>query len=118
MKKPGAIGERIRKARLARGLTQAELGKKIGVSQRMVTYYEVRGVSPTPELLVKLAHVLGIPVEELVGQKPGTNPPSEAPESVHLWRRVKKLQELRPNDRKTVLKMIDLLAGQSKRRAS
>jgi transcriptional regulator with XRE-family HTH domain len=118
MKKPGAIGERIRKARLERGLTQAELGEKIGVSQRMVTYYEVRGVSPAPELLVKLARVLGLSVDGLVGQKPGAHPPSETPESVHLWRRVRKLQELRPNDRKTVLKMIDLLAEQAGRHAS
>ena len=116
MKKPGAIGEKIRKARLARGLTQAELGEKIGVSQRMVTYYEVRGVSPAPELLVKLARALGVSVEDLVGQKPTAKPPAETPESVHLWRRVKKLQELPIQDRKSVLKMIDLLAERAARR--
>jgi transcriptional regulator with XRE-family HTH domain len=114
--KPGAIGERIRKARLARGLTQTELGKRIGVSQRMVTYYEVRGVSPTPELLIKLAHALEVPVEELIGEKPRTKAPADTPESIHLWRRLKKLEHLRPNDRKTVLRMIDLLAEQTQRR--
>ena len=117
MKDPGAIGERIRKARVARGLTQAELGKRIGVSQRMVTYYEVRGVSPAPELIIKLARVLVVPIEELLGQKTPPKPPSDIPESVHLWRRLKKLEQLQPNDRKTVLKMIDVLARQPKRRA-
>lgn len=116
MKDPGAIGEKIRRARIARGLTQAELGKRIGVSQRMVTYYEVRGVSPAPELLVKLGRVLDVSVDELLGEKTRAKAPAGAPESVHLWRRLKKLEQLQPNDRKTVLKMIDVLAGQPKRR--
>jgi transcriptional regulator with XRE-family HTH domain len=115
-KRDETIGDRIRKARLARGLTQTELGKRIGVSQGMVTYYEVRGVSPAPDLLLKLARALSISVEELVGQKAPKTPSSEAPQSVQLWRRLKKVQSLPPQDRKSVLKMIDALAEQAARR--
>ncbi len=110
------IGERIRKIRLKRGMTQAELGTKLGVSQRMVTYYEVRGVSPAPELLVKLARSLEVSVEELVGHKSSSKATSEGPESIQLWRRLKKVQDLPPQDRKSVLKMIDALAEQAARR--
>jgi transcriptional regulator with XRE-family HTH domain len=114
------IGDRIRRLRLARGLTQTELGKRIGVSQRMVTYYEVRGVSPAPDLLVKLARALEVSVEALLGQKQAKRVAgSESAESVHLWRRLRKLQDLPVQDRKSVLKMIDALAEQAaKRRAS
>jgi transcriptional regulator with XRE-family HTH domain len=116
VKQGESIGDRIRKARLAKGLTQTQLGKRVGLSQGMVTYYEVRGVSPSPELLVKLARILDVTVEDLVGQRAPAKPAAEAPASVHLWRRVKKLQALPVNDRKTVFKMIDLLAQQAQRR--
>jgi transcriptional regulator with XRE-family HTH domain len=42
------LGERIKKRRLEKGLTQAQLGEKIGVSQRVVAYYEVKGAPPRP----------------------------------------------------------------------
>lgn len=113
MKQGESIGDRIRKARLAKGLTQTQLGKRVGLSQGMVTYYEVRGVSPSPELLLKLARVLGVTVEDLVGQKPRTKPPAETPDSVQLWRRLNKIQMLPPQDRKSVLRMIDALADQA-----
>lgn len=113
---PGAIGERIRRARLARGLTQTQLGKRIGVTQRMITHYEVRAVSLAPGLLIKLAQALDVPVDELIGAKPKKGAPAETPESIHVWRRLKKLEQLQPNDRKTVLRMIDLFAERTARR--
>lgn len=116
VKQGESIGDRIRKARLAKGLTQTELGKRVGLSQGMVTYYEVRGVSPSPELLLKLARVLDVTVEELVGQRSRTKPPAETPDSVQLWRRVNKIQTLPPQDRKSVLRMIDALAEQAAKR--
>jgi hypothetical protein len=82
----------------------------------MVTYYEVRGVSPAPQLLMKLARVLGVSVEELLGQGARAKPRLDAPESLHLWQRLKKLNELPSQDRKSVLKMIDALAEQAARR--
>jgi transcriptional regulator with XRE-family HTH domain len=121
MTKPPAIGERIRKLRLARGLTQAELGKRIGVSQRLVAYYEGRGVSPAPELLLKMARALQTSIEDLVARAAGGRRPAEivregATARVHLWRRLKKLESLPVQDRKSVLKMIDALAEQAARR--
>jgi len=50
-----------------KGLSQTDLGKRVGVSQRVVTYYEVRGVSPTPELLVRIAGALDVSTDVLLG---------------------------------------------------
>ena len=116
VKQGESIGDRIRKARLTKGLTQTELGKRVGLSQGMVTYYEVRGVSPSPELLVRLARVLDVTVEDLVGQKSRTKAPDDTPDSVQLWRRLKKIQALPPQDRKSVLRMIDALAEKTQKR--
>ncbi|MGH9366332.1 MAG: helix-turn-helix domain-containing protein, partial [Thermoanaerobaculia bacterium] len=85
-KKPGkteTLGDRIRKFRLAKGLTQTELGKMVGVTQRVITYYEVRGVSPPPDLLVRIADALDVWLDELFGRTaPGRGPAAAPGESL------------------------------------
>ena len=44
--KSESTGDRIRELRKLRGFTQTELGKLIGVSQRVITYYENEGGHP------------------------------------------------------------------------
>ena len=74
-----AFGERLAAARIRAGLTQAELGAKIAMSQRGIANWEIRtNSSPNPEQIARLAKVLDVTVEELVcgdaeniRQKPG-----------------------------------------------
>lgn len=118
-KKPGkteTLGDRIRRYRLSKGLTQTELGKRVAVSQRVITYYEVRGVSPPPELLVKIADVLEVSTDALFGRK--TTKTAVAPPTGNLrrLRRLKRLEELPPNDQILLLKMIGTLADRSGKR--
>ena len=111
------VGERIKKLRLSRGLTQTELGKQIGVTQRVITYYEAAGGSPAPELLLKLAKTLSVSTDQLLGQTPQSDAKAQpGPSTLRLWRRLKKLEALPAHDQKSVLKMIDLLADQASRR--
>ena len=65
--KRSILGERIAQARQAAGLSQKQLAERLGVSQQMVGYLEVRPVAIRPELLTKLSAALGLPVEELLG---------------------------------------------------
>jgi transcriptional regulator with XRE-family HTH domain len=120
-RKPGkteSLGDRIRRFRLAKGLTQTELGQQIGVSQRVVTYYEVRGISPPPELVVKIADVLGVSIDALFGRKTALPKRSTEPiaDNLRRLRRLKRLEELPPNDQMYILKMIDAMADRSGRR--
>jgi transcriptional regulator with XRE-family HTH domain len=119
-KKPGAaetVGDRIRRFRIAKGLSQTELGKLLGVSQRVVTYYEVRGVSPTPQLLIKLADALEVSIDMLLGRKALPRQMAVLSEgSLRRWRRLKRLEELPRHDQMAVLKMIDALAERSAKR--
>jgi transcriptional regulator with XRE-family HTH domain len=119
-KKPGkteTLGDRIRRFRLAKGLTQTELGELAGVRQRVVTYYEVEGVSPPPDLVVKIADALDVSIDELFGRRTslrrGAAPSAE---NLRHWRRLKRLEELPTHDRKTILKMIDAMANETLRR--
>ena len=113
------IGERIRQLRLARGITQIELGRRVGLSSRMMAYYEVQGGEPRPDLLLKLAEVLGTTVDALTGRQPTRRRSPVAEEDLRLWRRLQRIRELPPHDQKAVLKMIDAMADQAaSRRAS
>ena len=63
------FGERLRKMREDAGLTQAELGKRIGVSDRVVGYYEANVRFPKkPETLQKLSEVFKVSIDLLVGK--------------------------------------------------
>ncbi|MBW3670182.1 MAG: helix-turn-helix domain-containing protein [Acidobacteria bacterium] len=113
------IGDRIRRFRKRRGLTQTELGETIGLSQRQMTYYETEGGSPSPDLLIELARALEVSVPVLLGTDPEPKRARQPrPESLRLWKRFQRLEELPEHDRKTVLKMIDALADQTRRRRS
>lgn len=112
------LGERIRRFRQARRMTQAELAQRIGVSRRAEIYYEAEGGSPSPELLLKLAGALGVTMEALAGSdKTFKCPPMVEPANPRLWRRLRRIEELPPHDRKTILKMIDAMAD-ARRKAS
>jgi transcriptional regulator with XRE-family HTH domain len=62
------FGNRLRKLREDKGLTQAELGKLIGVSGRVVGYYEVNVRFPKkPETLQNISTVFDVSIDYLVG---------------------------------------------------
>ena len=59
------LGERIRGLREARGISQKELGRRIGSTQPAIARLEAGRVSPTLETLDRVAAALG--VELVVG---------------------------------------------------
>lgn len=60
---PGFVGERLKEAREARGLTQISLGEMLGVSNRAISQYERRKGSPHPEIMKKIPEILNMPYE-------------------------------------------------------
>ena len=58
-------GELIKRARKKSGLTQKQLGEKIGVSGAMIGQYETGIRNPKKEMLVKIAKQLGVRWYEL-----------------------------------------------------
>lgn len=112
-----SLGDRIRRHRLAKGLTQTELGQRIGISQRVVAYYELKGSSPPPEILVKIADVLDVSTDVLLGRKKtGRAGDREPARDVRRLRHLKRLDELPINDRKALFKIIDALADRNTKR--
>ncbi|MEM8772551.1 MAG: XRE family transcriptional regulator [Pseudomonadota bacterium] len=65
MNDQGSIGERIRSARKAKGFSQADLARRIGVSQPAIATWESGVHDPRRLVLAKLADALSTPLEWL-----------------------------------------------------
>ena len=69
------FGQELRRLRKERGLTQAQLARRIGVSGASITCYEGSGVHPKPSGVAAIAEALGVPrqrLEELLPEEPPT----------------------------------------------
>ena len=111
------FGDRLRQLRKEQGLTQTELGKRMGISQRLVAYYEAQGGSPSPELLVKFADALSVSTNALLGVDRSPRAADRPnPDNVRAWRRFRSVQELPEGDRKTVFRMIDAFVADARRK--
>jgi transcriptional regulator with XRE-family HTH domain len=62
------FGKLLSSARKEVGLTQLELAQRIGVTQRVVAYWERESIGLKAEQLVSLADALGIAVDSLLGR--------------------------------------------------
>jgi transcriptional regulator with XRE-family HTH domain len=61
-------GKRLRTLREAVGITQREMASLLDVHHSNVGFWERTGTVPRSTLLPKMAEILGVPVEELLGQ--------------------------------------------------
>jgi transcriptional regulator with XRE-family HTH domain len=65
------FGERLRQLRKAKGLTQKQLGEAAGMGERAVQKYEAGTDIPIMDNLARLADVLDLSLDELVGRERG-----------------------------------------------
>jgi len=70
------IGHKIKKLRMAKSLSQAELGDLAGLSQAAISLIEAEVKSPTIRTLEKLAAALGVSVAELLDEAPSNPDPA------------------------------------------
>ncbi len=73
------FGKPLRTIRLAQGMTQEELGDAVGVSNRVIAYYEADDAQPPGAMLVDLAKKLRVSSDELLGLKPVKKRPRPRP---------------------------------------
>jgi transcriptional regulator with XRE-family HTH domain len=101
------FGPGLAELRKARGLTQQELGERVGVSQRMMAYYEQEDAQPPGALLVELAKALEVTTDELLGVEPLREKVSA--QQARIRKRLRQVEELPPADQRTILKLVDAL---------
>ncbi|MBI3155260.1 MAG: helix-turn-helix transcriptional regulator [Burkholderiales bacterium] len=113
-----SFGQRLAGLRKAAGFTQIELAAELGVSQRMVAYYESPQATPPANLLPQIATVLGVTIDDLFGRTPKRRLAKQEGDS-RLRRRLLAIEKLDVADKRQVLRVIDAFIerGQLKRKA-
>ena len=103
------LGQRLARLRKARGFTQRDFAASVGISQRMVAYYEKHVRRPSPEKLERMANALRVSSDEILGIKPTKNRPG-APKNAYLQRKLQEVYSFSKADQKTITNMIDALS--------
>ncbi len=112
------FGERLAEFRKASGYTQEELARELGISRRMLAYYEGETQHAPATILPRLAQVLGISVDELLtGEERQPAPPHTM--SNRLQRKLRELEKLGYKEKRQAMQLLDLFIErkQNKRQA-
>lgn len=115
MKKETTImdfGKRLAGFRKASGLTQQQLGEKVGVSKRVIAYYEGETSYPPAHLVSPLAKALNVSTDELLGLKEAKE--TRSPDFAALWRRLKVIENFSDKERRSVLQYVEIIAEKHK----
>jgi len=105
------FGKKLAEIRKAKGITQKELAHKTGTSQRMIAYYEGPSNSIPIHLLPPIAKALKVSTDELLGIKSAKE--QFTPKNLKLWRKLRNVEQLSPQDQKVVLRNIEALLKSS-----
>ncbi len=119
----GAIGfgQRLAELRKAAGFTQQELADEVGVSRRMIAYYEGQTEHPPTTLLPAIAQALKLSSDALLGLVPVAavkkRRGAQQADS-RLVRRLQAIEKLDPAQKRQVLQVLDAFIerGQLKRK--
>ena len=109
------LGERIRRARKERGWSQAELAEQINSDARQISRYEKGHITPSTEVIVKIAEVLEVSTDYLLLE---SGPMRQLRvEDRDFLARFQDLQSLTDKDREAVLHIVDALVTRNKVRS-
>ena len=78
----------------------------MGITQRIMSYYENGRTRIPAEMLLKIADALKISVYEILGRATS----NRAPKNKKLWKVLEKLEAMPSHDQKVVLRYIDAVA--------
>ena len=101
------FGQRLAAIRKAKGYTQTELSKKIGLTQGLISDYELDKLRPYHEMIIRFAIVLDVSSDELLVLKEYKNTDNKSRPASKLLRRMKKIEQLPDFKQKVLLNTID-----------
>lgn len=110
------FGQRLTELRKAAGYTQQELADEVGVSRRMIAYYEGQSAHPPTTLLPTIARALNVSTDELLGVSSAKTVSRRR--DTRLQRRLQQIAQLPPEERRQLLQLVDtyIERGQLKKR--
>lgn len=112
--KSESFGDRLARLRQEAGLSQRDLAAEVGISQRMVAYYEKQTAHPPTHLLAILAKALGVSSDQLLGIKEVKS--NGRTRDNRLWRRFSQVEQLPQSQRKQIVQILDAFLERDKLR--
>lgn len=89
-------------ARKEKGLSQAALGKMIGTSGDIIGRYERDIMTPSIEVIIKIADVLGVSIDYLVGK-------TSMVLDLDTLQRMEEVAKLSEEDKAYIFQLVDVL---------
>lgn len=105
------VGQRVAQLRTEHGLTQNELAEMAGVKQYVIASYETGRRRIPASLLPVVAKILGVSVEDIVGEAKGKTkrgPPSR------LERQIQQVRSLPDSKQRFVSEFLDTVLQQTR----
>ncbi|MSS43662.1 helix-turn-helix transcriptional regulator [Anaerosalibacter bizertensis] len=117
------FGDRVKKERILRQMTQKELSELLGVSPSTVGMYEQNRRQPDSDTIIKLSEIFNVSTDYLLGRTDIKNPSDEIsnaveddPELIEFWNELKEREDLQllfkqtknlsPKDIKQIIRII------------
>lgn len=106
------FGARLAALRKTAGYTQTELAEELGISQRMVAYYEGQTEHAPAMLLPAIAKALKVSTDELLGATPLKK--STRPGNSRLQRRLQEIEKLDAKKKRQIMQLLDTFIDNEK----
>ncbi len=107
-----SFGERLAQLRKDAGFTQVEFAAEVGITQRMVAYYEAPDAHPPAHLLPQMALALAVSIDVLLGMSAPRRPKKLA--TNRLERRLQEIEKLDAAERRQIIQIIDTFIERGK----
>ena len=99
------FGVRMARLRKAAGYSQRELAAELGISQRMIAYYEKQTQYPPTHLLPVFAKAVGVSADQLLGME--KTEANSRTKDTRLWRRFSQIGKMDPKERRQISLLLD-----------
>lgn len=109
-----ALGARIAQARKDQGITQQTLADQLGIAQQTLAHYEVGRLRVPASMLPSLAQVLGLTVEELLGQ-PQVKASLKRGPAPKLQQHMERISRLPKPQQRFVIQVLESVLAQQRR---
>ncbi len=108
------LGRRVAERRKARGITQVELAKTLGIAQQTMAHYEGGTLRVAVALLPPLARTLGLTLEELVGSEAkSAKTGSKRGPAPKIQQQLEQIEALPKAKQRAITQALDLMLAQS-----
>lgn len=106
------LSARVAQLRKEQGLTQAQLAEALGTSQQQVASYEVARLRIPASMLPRLARVLGVTLEALIGEE---EKPAKRGPTPKLQQQLERLSALPKPKQRAVMEVLEAMLAQASR---